>query len=128
MMTSKTTIVVAIMVALLGGCCLTGKVARDAKTYTAEVFGNLLRQKAAAKMLFEAAEAAKAAGDVEACQGYARPALVIEAKAQGQAYRSLWLASLPYPLEDGTIPAEGVKQDDPGVTGSPRAMVEVCGE
>ena len=125
---TKTTIVGAIMVALLGGCCLKGKVARDAKTYTAEVFANLLRQKAAAKMLLKAAEAAKAAGDAEACKGYARPALVIEAKAQGQAYRSLWLASLPYPLENGTIPDEGVKQDDPGVTGSPRAVTEVCDE
>jgi hypothetical protein len=124
MMMSKTTIVGVIGVALLSGCCLTGKVARDAKTYTAEVFANLLRQKAAAKMLFKAAEAAD---DDKVCAAYARPALLIEAKAQGQAYRSLWLASLPYPLKDGTIPAEGVKQPDPGAPGPPRAVSEVCG-
>ena len=110
----------------LGGC-VGGKIIRDGQTYTAEVISGLLREQAAAKVLLEAAAAAKAAGNVETCAKLAKPALLIEAKANGQAYRALWLAGLNYPKADGSVPAEGEKQADPGPTGAPADVATVCG-
>lgn len=108
--------------------CITGKVVRDGKTYMAETVASLLREKAAAKQLRAAAIAAKVAGDNDTCKRYARIALLIEAKAQPQAYRALWLADLNYPNADGSIPESGTKQPDPGVSGSPEAVSTVCGD
>ena len=112
----------------VSGCCTTGKVVRDGQTYTAEVMSSLMREQAAAKRLLDAAKAAKAAGDKAKCEAYAKPALLIEAKAKGQAYRALWLADLPYPKADGSIPKAGEKQEDPGPTGVPDDVAKVCGD
>lgn len=119
--------IVGIIIVCMTGCCTTGKVVRDGQTYTAEIMSSLLRERAAAKHLRAAAEAAKAAGNVETCKSYARPALLIEAKAQGQAYRALWLGGLNYPKADGSTPKSGEEQEDPGPTGSPADVSTVCG-
>ena len=111
-----------------GSGCATTDVVRDGKTYTAEIVASLLRQNAAAKELKVAAIASKELGDNKACERYARPALLIEAKAQAQAYRALWLAGLPYPKADGSIPEDGEEQDDPGVAPSPEPVSTLCGE
>jgi hypothetical protein len=122
----KATIVVIILALTVG--CTTGKIVRDSQTYTAEVMSGLLREKLAAKHLLEAAKAAKAAGDTAKCEAYAKPALLIQAKAQGQAFRALWLAGLNYPKADGSIPKSGEEQADPGPTGSVASVATVCGQ
>ncbi len=76
----------------------------------------------------KAAKAAKAAGDRVKCVAYAKPALLIQAKAQGQAFRALWLAGLNYPKADGSIPKSGEEQADPGPTGVPASVDTVCGQ
>lgn len=124
--TLKATIVAIILVTV--GGCVTGKIVRDSQTYTAEVMSGLLREKLAAKHLLEAAKAAKAAGDRAKCVAYAKPALLIQAKAQGQAFRALWLAGLNYPKADGSIPKSGEEQADPGPTGVPASVDTVCGQ
>ncbi len=97
---------------LLAGCG--GKhVVRNASTFQTEVLASLARQEEAASALFAAADKAKAAGDTEACVEYAGPALLIDASAQSQAFRALWLAGLPYPV-DGEMPPTNTKQPDPG--------------
>ena len=122
-----TTILMIVALAATTGC-ITGKVVRDGKTYTAETVASLMRQQAAAKQLRAAAEAAKAAGDNEACVSYARVALLIEAKAKPQAYRALWLADLNYPNADGSIPESGTEQPDPGPAPTPADPSTICGE
>ncbi len=120
--------IVATSIVLVTGCCTAGKVVRDGQTYTAEVMAGLMREQAAAKSLREAATKAKDAGDRAACEGYARTALLIEAKARGQAYRALWLAGLPYPKPDGSVPKKGEEQQDPGPSPKPADVGTVCGQ
>lgn len=90
------------------------RVNRDTQTYTTEVFASLQREEKAAAALFKAADAAAKSGDAKACEEYAAPALLIRTKSKKQAYRALWLAGLPYPNEDGSIPDPKTEQPDPG--------------
>lgn len=94
-------------------------VVRDSATYTTEIYASVARQTEAASALLIAAEAAREAGDLEACARYAEPALLIQASAEAQGYRALWLAGLAYPGGDGT---------DPGVAPDPDPVSTVCGE
>tara|TARA_R110002020_G_scaffold194133_3_gene394726 strand:+ start:3103 stop:3543 length:441 start_codon:yes stop_codon:yes gene_type:complete len=94
------------------------RVIRDTQTYTVEILAGLQREKDAAAALFEAADAARDAGHEEACRLYVHPALVIQVKSQPQAYRALWLAGLPYPNPDGSLPDPKEKQPDPGAASS----------
>lgn len=108
--------------------CATRYAVRDSTTYATEVAATVARQDEAADALFVAAERAKEAGDWRACAEYAGPALLIEASAQVQANRALWLADLPYPdPETGEAPPVGTEQPDPGKSPSPRSVVDVCG-
>ena len=107
-------------------CCLFGKVSRDGATYTAEVISSLKRQEYAAIELIRAATISNGVGNFESCSRYAGPALLIEAKARHQAYRALWLAGLPYPYEDGTLPDEGEEQPDPGASPDPEPVTSIC--
>ena len=119
----------AVFMALpMSGCCgpESNRITRDRDTYVVEVFANLARQNEASEALLQAAEASARAGDVEACEGYAEPALLIQAKAQAQAWRALWLAGQPYPLEDGSLPPEGEPQPDPGPAGDPVEASNFC--
>ena len=103
------------IVALLLACgTLPKRINRDTQTYTVEIFAGLQREEKAAEALLKAASAAAKRGDLEACEDYAAPALLIQTKAQKQAYRALWLAGLPYPNKDGSVPDPKVKQPDPG--------------
>lgn len=108
-------VVCFLFIATTVGCAtIPNRVIRDSQTYTLEILAGLQREKDAASVLFEAADAAKDSGDAATCQIYVHPALVIHTKAQAQAYRALWLAGLPYPLEDGSLPDPKDEQDDPG--------------
>ena len=110
--------IVACIGLAFGGCAtVPKKVVRDTQTYTAEILAGLAREQAAAEALVVAAELARSAGDEELCREYYAPALLIEVKAEPQAYRALWLAGLPYPLADGSLPAPGTEQEDPGPAG-----------
>ena len=112
-------IVAGILVSLLASCATIPKrVMRDTQTYTVEILAGLQREKDAAEALFEAADAARDAGQEEACRVYVHPALVIQAKSQPQAYRALYLAGLPYPNADGSLPDPKEKQPDPGAAPS----------
>lgn len=95
----------------LSGCA--HRVVRDASSYTAEIVSSLSRQEAAEKALLEAAGAAREAGDFELCVSYATPAFRIQARAEAEAYRALWLADLPYPV-NGELPDPKASQEDPG--------------
>jgi len=117
------TIVVSIIA--ITGCCGSGKVVRDSKTYAAEVMASMLRERSASQRLMEGALAAKARGDNTACERLAAPAMVIQAKAQRQAYRALWLAGLPYPAADGSV-SSGAEQADPGPSPAPKSVDSVC--
>ena len=90
------------------------RVIRDTNTYTAEILAGLQREQEAATALFAAADRALAAGEEESCREYAGPALLIQTKAQPQAHRALYLAGLPYPLADGSLPDPKDAQPDPG--------------
>jgi hypothetical protein len=100
---------------LLSGCATVPKrIQRDTVTYAAEIQSALLRQEAAARVLFRLADDAREGGDVAACVAIVTPALAIDQHARLQASRALWLAGLPYP--DGNppvLPAFGVEQEDP---------------
>ena len=97
------------------GCATVPKrVIRDTQVYTLEILAGLQREQEAAQSLFEAADAARDNGDQPTCRIYVQPALVIQAKAKPQAYRALWLAGLPYPNADGSLPEPGETQPDPG--------------
>ena len=103
------------IVALFFACATVPKrVNRDSQTYTMEVLAGLQRQEDAASALFKAANAAAVRGEKKACEEYAQPALIIQAKAEKQAFRALWLAGLPYPNADGSVPDPKEKQPDPG--------------
>jgi len=101
---------------LLFASCATipKRVIRDTNTYTAEILAGLQREQEAATALFAAADKAMAAGEEESCREYAKPAILIQAKAKAQAYRALYLAGLPYPLPDGSLPDPKATQPDPG--------------
>mgnify|MGYP003128538106 FL=1 len=111
---------------LVTGCAHKQQVRRDANTYVAEVLAGLQREKEAAAALHLAAQDAVDRGEMDQCLQYAAPALVIDAKAQPQAYRALWLAGMPYPLEDGSLPAAGQEQPDPGPAGLVPATDTAC--
>jgi len=119
-------IVVIILTSLAASGCAHTRISRERDTYTAEVFAGLQRERAAADALMLAAEAALQADDIPACRAYSEPALVIQAKAQPQAFRALWLAGIAYPLEDGSLPEEGVEQEDPGAAPPVLSVDEVC--
>lgn len=109
------TIVACFLVFSITACAaIPKKIVRDSQTYTLEILAGLQREKDASEALFEAADAARDAGHEEACRLYVHPALVIKAKSQPQAYRALWLASLPYPNADGSLPSPKDEQPDPG--------------
>jgi hypothetical protein len=110
-MTLTRTLTLILLASLTYGCATVPKrVVRDSSTYTAEVLASLARQEEAAAALLDAAHLVP----VEHCQATVAPALLIEATAQRQAYRALWLAGLPYPLEDGSLPDPKTPQEDPG--------------
>jgi hypothetical protein len=113
------------LVGLLAGCPKR-TVVRDASSFTVETLAALKRQEEAASALLLAAESANEAGDAESCRAYAEPALLIEASARAQAYRALWLAGLPYPAEDGTLPDRGTEQPDPGPAREPDPVTLIC--
>lgn len=106
--------------------CAHKQVRRDASTYVAEVLAGLQREQEASAALHVAAQDALERGSVNQCVEYMAPALVIDTKSQAQAYRALWLAGLPYPLQDGSLPEEGQEQDDPGPAGPVPAPDTVC--
>jgi Flp pilus assembly protein TadD len=121
-----------IMFALLlevAGCATVPKrVVRDSQTYTAEVLSSLARETEAKGALLIAADFAIEAGDETACLVYAETALTIEAYAENQAYRALWLAGLPYPTSDGVMPLDlSEEQEDPGMPPAPRDPIDFCG-
>ena len=100
---------------LIAGCAtLPKRVIRDRDTYIVEILAGLQREQEAATALLSAADAARGLGDEIACRVYAQPALLIQAKAQPQAYRALFLAGLPYPNPDGSLPDPKDTQPDPG--------------
>lgn len=110
--------IVACIGLAFGGCAtVPKKVVRDSQVYTAEILAGLAREEAAAEALATAAAEARAEGDEVKCRELYAPAHLIEVKARPQAYRALWLAGLPYPLPDGSIPGPDVEQEDPGPGG-----------
>lgn len=115
------------LVLVLAGCPA-HTVLRDAATFQIETMAALARQEEAAGALRVAAVAALEQGDRASCVLYAEPALLIEAAAQAQAYRALWLAGLPYPTEDGSMPPEGTAQPDPGPSTKAPAASTICGQ
>jgi len=117
--------IIWIVVLLVG--CVPKQVRRDATTYTAEIVAGLQREHAAAAQLREAAMYALEHGDNQQCIEWLQPALVIETKAQPQAWRALYLAGLQYPLPNGELPAPDVVQEDPGPAGSVPEIIEDCG-
>lgn len=88
-------------------------VSRGQRAYTVEIYAALARQEEAAQALFVAAEAARLAGNHEACVKYATPALLIEQYAANQAHRALYLA--------------GLEEADPGEPQPGRTPDAVCG-
>lgn len=111
-------IVAALGVTLAGCATVPKRISRDTQTYTAEVLASLAREEAAAEALTSAAAQARAAGDEMMCRELYAPAHLIDVKARAQAFRALWLAGLPYPLPDGSLPAADAEQDDPGPGGA----------
>lgn len=112
-----------LLAALFAGCsggCGARYVVRDGAALAAEVMAAEARQTEAATALFEAAQAAREAGDWAGCARYARPALLIEAAAVAQARRALWLAGI-------SAYATGAEDADPGPDPDPRPVEEVCG-
>jgi len=117
-----------IVALVVGLASCTRYAVRDATTYSAEVAASTARQEEAADALLVAAERAREAGDLEACEEYAAPALLIEAAARQQGNRALWLAGIPYlDPETGQLPPKGEKQPDPGPSPDPRPVAAVCG-
>jgi len=115
-----------ILVCLLSCATLQHSVVRDAPTYTVEILATLQRQEDAADALRDAASYARENGDVERCILYAEPALMIDAYARSQAYRALWLADLPYPNPDGSLPEPGEEQPDPGPSAALEPVTVLC--
>ena len=118
-------LILTLIAVAASGCAHSGSIRRDGPTYAVEVFASLQRQEAAATALLNAASAAAARGDRDACLSYARPALVIQAAAKPQAFRALWLAGLTYPTPDGSKPTG--PQPDPGPAGQPASADTICG-
>ena len=116
---------------LLSSACAHHHVVRDSSTFAIEVASSLARQTEAAEALRNGAELALAGGDRELCAELAEPALLIEAAAEVQAHRALWLAALPYPVvaDDGslTVPDVGTEQPDPGPAPDPDPVDTICG-
>ena len=111
--------IVAVAGLALASCAAVPKrVVRDTQTYTAEILAGLAREHAAAELLVDAAEQARTGGDEARCRTYYATAHLIDVKAQAQAYRALWLAVVPYPLPDGSLPAAEEEQGDPGPGGT----------
>lgn len=100
-------------------------VIRDAETFVAEHASSLARETEAADRLLDAATFALMNGDEDRCVLYAETALLIEAKAQPQHYRALWLAGLPYPSGD-YVPPLGTEQPDPGAAPAPEDPETIC--
>lgn len=115
----------ALLFVLCLPACKASQVMRQADTFTVETLAALARQEEAADALLDAADAARAAGDLATCKQYAEPALLISASAELQAHRALWLAGLPYP-EDGEIPPRGTEQPDPGPSNPPKSADAYC--
>lgn len=103
-------------------------IVRDASTFAAENAAGLARELEAASDLRDAAAFARDAGRLDLCVDWAGAALLIEAKAKPQTYRALWLAGLPYPNPDGTVPPVGTVQPDPGPSSPVADVTSVCGE
>lgn len=104
-------IIIVVVGFALAGCG--HKIVRDADTFHVEVMAAQARQTEAMRALLEAADAALMRGDREACERYARPALLIEAFAENQAQRALYLA--------------GLIDEDPGPSPTQRPVAAVCG-
>ena len=104
------TLTFTLLASLTIGCASVPKrVVRDSSTYTAEILSSLQREREASAALHRAA----ALVPLDECAEVIAPALLIDAAAQRQAYAALWLAGLPYPLEDGSIPDPKAVQADP---------------
>lgn len=116
---TRTITIIATTIALTG---CPKAVVRDATAFQIETMAALKRQEEAASALREAAIIARDRGDHEACVRYAEPVLLIEASAKAQAYRALWLAGLPYPVDN---PTEG-EQPDPGPSAEPAPVSSIC--
>ena len=101
--TLHTALVVAlVLIAMVLTACGPTKVIRDATTFEIETMAALARQAEAATALHLAADRA---GDYAVCVEYAQPALVIDAYAENQAKRALWLAGLSEGADPGPSPA-----------------------
>jgi hypothetical protein len=96
-------------------CAHNKKVIRDGGTFQLEVQAALARQQEASTALKTAAERAREAGQHEYCVEYATPALLIDAYAESQANRALWLAGL-------------VDGEDPGPSAEPKPATTLCGD
>lgn len=107
--------------------CAHPAVVRDSATFATETAAGLAREEEAAAALRTAAEFAADHGDDAACRDWATTALLIDAKARAQAYRSLWLAGLAYPDASGVLPPKGTQQPDPGPGKAPEPPDAVCG-
>jgi hypothetical protein len=94
------------------GCPKT--ITRDAGTFELEIAASLARQLEAAVALHAAARDAAARGDYAACVQYAKPALLIDASAERQAERALFLA--------------GLRSVDPGKSKPIADVSTICGE
>lgn len=102
-----------IILVLLG--CGGKKIIRDADTFHVETMAAVARQKEAAVALHAAATAARNAGEWDLCVAYVKPALLIDAYAEAQAARALWLAGL-------------LEGEDPGPSPEPKPATNVCGQ
>lgn len=102
------------MITIILLACAGKTIIRDAGTFRIETEAAIARQVEAAEALREAAEAAAQAGDLEACERFAEPALLIEAAAEVQGRRALFLA--------------GLEDEDPGQSPEPAPTSTICGE
>ena len=103
---------IALIAVLFGGCA--PKVLRNANTFVVEQIAAEKRQIEAAEVMLEYAERFAAVGDVHSCIKLAGPALLIEAAADRQSSRALYLARL--------------LDEDPGPSPEPRPVTAICGD
>ena len=120
--------IMLMMALMMVPACGPKKVVRDASAFRLETMAALARQQEAATALHDAAAQARVRGDRPTCVKYAEPALLIDAAAEAQAYRALWLAELAYPDSSGEFPSDGEDQSDPGAPNPIADVSTVCGD
>lgn len=116
--------VLLLVLVLLIGC--SRYVVRDGAAMAAGVLASMEREIWLTGLLLDAAAQAREQGDFTRCRQYAEAALFSEAVARPHALRSLYLAHLPYPEADGSIPTD--PQVDPGEPLESRPVEDICGE